>query len=207
MSQTCTTYPRRTFSFGKFFERSLTLTCPVAAEMILFAREPLKFEFVEVPETIHGKHGRIHIQKISTNERRNCPRNSSRDDFHSAGAKIFNLLAANFEKLTNARKNFSEKYSTFPENYLVNELFHAVYPWRFREHSITKNFAVFLISYKIFELVTFAATESGLDSKENLPALIDWFMSSTDHSKDLYKRFLELPAGVDDAYLLMATLL
>ena len=311
LSQTCATYPRRTFSFGKFFERSLTLTCPVAAEMILFAQEPLKFELVEVPDTIHSKHGRIKITKIFVSEsdadfireaqitmisilqeRRftldqrlivlglfldrlqelisdtedkelemslieayrsedflltempplfqnfsfdanrfvtfmikfighslESLRTKEGEKFIVALEKVLGIkpdendfvslieLAANFEKLTDARKNFSEKYSTFLENYLVNELFYGLYPWRFREHNITKNFAVFLISYKILELMTFAATESGLDSKEDLLALIDWFMGRTDHNPKLYERFFELLAGVDDAYLLMATLL
>ena len=36
LCSTCATYPRYTRDFEKFFERSLTLTCPVAAEMILF---------------------------------------------------------------------------------------------------------------------------------------------------------------------------
>ena len=51
LSQTCKNYPRVTTYFGKFFERSLTLTCPVAAELILFKEEPMAFEFVEVPPT------------------------------------------------------------------------------------------------------------------------------------------------------------
>lgn len=61
LSIACATYPRKTHGVGKFFERSLTLTCPVAAEMILFAREPLKFEFVEVPEEIHSNGGKIEM--------------------------------------------------------------------------------------------------------------------------------------------------
>ena len=116
-------------------------------------------------------------------------------------------IVANFEKLADARKNFSEKYSTFLENYIVNELFYSVYPWRFIDQSITKNFAVFLISFKIFELILFAAVQSGLDSKEDLLLMINWFMTKTDHNPALYKRFFELLEGVDDTYLLMATLL
>ena len=54
LSLTCKTYPRVTTYFGKFFERSLTLTCSVAAEKILFQAEPMKFEFVEVPGKIDG---------------------------------------------------------------------------------------------------------------------------------------------------------
>ena len=54
LSLTCRTYPRQTFSFGNFFERSLSLTCPLAAEMILFTDAPLSFEIVEVSEKVHG---------------------------------------------------------------------------------------------------------------------------------------------------------
>ena len=64
LSRTCATYPRITNSFGYFFERSLILSCPVAAEMILFSEEPLAFEFVEVPEKIHSLNGKIFFQKI-----------------------------------------------------------------------------------------------------------------------------------------------
>ncbi|MBQ3443496.1 MAG: flagellin lysine-N-methylase [Selenomonadaceae bacterium] len=68
LSQTCSTYPRRTHKIGNFFERSLTLTCPAAAELILFNSEPMKFEFVEVPDKIHSKHGRIQITKLPVKE-------------------------------------------------------------------------------------------------------------------------------------------
>ncbi len=47
LSPTCRTYPRVICNFGEFFERSMTLTCPVAAEMILFENEPMTFEFIE----------------------------------------------------------------------------------------------------------------------------------------------------------------
>ena len=68
LSITCTTYPRYTFDFGNFFERSLTLSCPVAAELVLFDKEPMKFEFVQVPEKIHNNGGKIYITKIKTAE-------------------------------------------------------------------------------------------------------------------------------------------
>ena len=311
LSQTCATYPRRTHAVGKFFERSLTLTCPVAAEMVLFTQEPMKFEFVEVPDKIHSKHGRIGITKVPIKER-DAPLAreiqitmisilqerrftldqrlialglfldklqeliSAKSDTNSilnliavyrseefllqemppilqsfsfdaknfvtfmikfigytlkalvgdngqkfleAFAKVLEIhpdkknlvylpeIVVTFEKLADARKNFSEKYSTFLENYLVNELFYNMYPWRFIKESLTKNFIVFLISYKIFELITFATVQSGLDSKENLLSMVDWFMLKTDHNTELYKRFFELLEGVDDTYLIMATLL
>ena len=311
LSATCATYPRQTHSFGKFFERSLILTCPVAAEMVLFADEQLKFEFVEVPDKIHSMHGKIHMQKFPTNanagdfirevqitmitilqeqwfslDQRLIVLGSFTDklqnlflneagieemlkligeyrseeflftkmptllqnfsfdaeqfvsfmiEFINPCMKILDTaegrkflvaftevlgfkpdendlvsldeITANFERLTDARENFSEKYSTFLENYLVNELFSGVYPWRFREYSLTKNFAVLLISYKIFELMMFAATESGLDSKEDLLAMVDWFMTKTNHNPKLYEKFFELLEYENDTRTLMETLL
>ena len=68
LSRTCATYPRITNSFGYFFERSLVLSCPVAAKMILFESEPMQFEFVEVPEIIHSPGGKIFIQSIQSSE-------------------------------------------------------------------------------------------------------------------------------------------
>ena len=112
-----------------------------------------------------------------------------------------------YEKLAEARQIFSQKYLTFLENYLVNELFYSFYPWRFSEESITKNFAVFLISYKIFELLLFTATQKSLDSKEDLLQFVDWFTLATTHNKKLYTRFLELLKDIDNTYLLMVTLL
>lgn len=311
LSQTCVTYPRRTHAIGKFFERSMTLTCPVAAELILFNLEPMKFEFVEVPDKVHSKHGRIRITKkpvdkqnadfireiqitmISLLQRRQftlderlillglfldrlqeCKAENQDTEilpdlieiyrseeflseemlpwvqsfvfdaskfisfmlkfisytldilkreggrrFLTAFEKTLSIkpdeneeisipeVTANFKELVDARKDFLDKYSPFLENYLVNELFFDFYPWRFHEESFTKNFAVFLISYKIFELMTFATVQSGLDSKEDLLAMVDWFMTKTDHNPALYERFLELLEDVDNTYLLMVTLL
>ena len=52
LSKTCAIYPRYIYNLKKFFECTLNLTCPVAAKLILFQDEPMKFEFVEVPEKI-----------------------------------------------------------------------------------------------------------------------------------------------------------
>ncbi|MBR3746687.1 MAG: flagellin lysine-N-methylase [Selenomonadaceae bacterium] len=64
LSETCVTYPRRTIDFGKFFERSLRISCPIVAEMILFRNEPIKFEFVEVSEQVHSHGGKIKIDSL-----------------------------------------------------------------------------------------------------------------------------------------------
>ena len=68
LSVTCSSFPRRTLNFGKFFERSLVLTCPVAAELILLTDEPIKFEFVEVPEKVHSNDGKISIAPVDTSQ-------------------------------------------------------------------------------------------------------------------------------------------
>ena len=68
LSQTCATYPRVTSAFGKFFERSLTLSCPVAAELILFNPKPMPFEFVEVKEKIHSPGGKVFLQSIQATD-------------------------------------------------------------------------------------------------------------------------------------------
>ena len=68
LSKTCVTYPRRTLDFGKFFERSLVTSCPLAAELILFRDEPIKFEFVEVSEYEHSRDGKFDISPVIAGE-------------------------------------------------------------------------------------------------------------------------------------------
>lgn len=52
LSRVCAGYPRIITRFGNFLELALSLTCPLAAELILFADAPLKFEVVEADEKI-----------------------------------------------------------------------------------------------------------------------------------------------------------
>jgi len=68
LSQTCATYPRVTSYFGKFFERSLTLSCPVVAELVLFNPKPMAFEFVKVAEKFHSPGGKIFLQAIQATD-------------------------------------------------------------------------------------------------------------------------------------------
>ncbi|MBR1645581.1 MAG: flagellin lysine-N-methylase [Selenomonadaceae bacterium] len=69
LSETCVTYPRRTIDFGIFFDRSLRLSCPLAAELILFRDAPIKFEFVEVSEQIHSHGGKIKIDSVHAGQK------------------------------------------------------------------------------------------------------------------------------------------
>ena len=311
LSVTCATYPRYTYNFEKFFERSLGLTCPVAAELILFQEKPLAFGFVEVPEKIHLNGGKILMNALPISEEKlplfletqiamisilqarrfsidqrliilglfldkfqellsakadketffellakyeseeflakempplfqNFPCDTenfilfiikfigyalpqfkidTEKNFIGALEEVFELvpdeqgnvpvpsLVAKYQELDDARKIFLEKYSTFLENYLVNELFMNCYPYRFLNENITRNCAIFIISYKIFELILFAATHKGFTSKEDLLEMVDWFSIKMDHNKVLHDKFFELLKGIDDIFLLMTCLL
>ena len=310
LSTTCATYPRYTFDFGNFFERSLTLSCPVAAEMILFEKEPMKFEFAEVPKKIHDNGGRINSIKIKVAEglaesmvetqiamisilqertltidqrlivlgffldklqeiylgeftgenfyrliatyeskeflREQVPRMlrifsfdskkfigqmlklfensygkinlSSQREFIDNVADVLEIkpdennfisgskIAANYERLADARKKFLEEYSTFLENLLINELFMNCYPWRY-EKNLIKNYGVFVINYKIFELILFSATQKNFTSKEDLLNLVDIISTQNDHANYFTSKILEQLKDVDDIFPLMESLL
>ena len=310
LSKTCASYPRHTYNFGKFFERSLTLSCPVAAELILFQKEPLEFKFVEVPEKIHSNGGKIQIgsfimseenliiffelqvamisilqERIFTIDQRLIVLGLFLDKFQELtsdktdkdtlmrliaqyesedflmeeiaplfpnflpyakpfmffvmeflkyaftlesyeGKKFVELLievlrieldeksradivkvAANYESLADEREKFLKDYSPLLENYLVNEVFASCYPWRFDNESITKNFAVLMISYKIFELLIFATTQKNSAPKDDILKLVDLFTTQASHNKDVYKNFISLLKDVDDIFLLMNCML
>ena len=311
LSQTCATYPRITHNLGKFFERSLVLTCPVAAEMILFAREPMKFEFVEVPEKIHSNGGKITLKtamKISdtaaelmleiqiamisilqertltidqrlivlcffvdkleeiysrgmnTDEQRKLIavyeskkflvekvplmiqsvsfdaekfiglmikvlnssmgvlRTGDGQKFLVAFEKILEIkpdknnivsfieIATNYKRLSGARREFLADYSTFLENYLVNELFLSLYPWK-NHYRPSRSLSILLISYKVFELLMFAAIQTGFSGKDDLLNLVDWYTEEIDHADFFKEKIFEYLEERKDFFELMETLL
>ena len=303
LSKTCATYPRYIYNLKNFFECTLTLTCPVAAELVLFQEEPMKFEFVEVPEKVQynkaatailSNNGNfveqvfdIQIAQISILQERTLSIDQrlivlgffldkleelyfkkpgiealrkliaayeSKDFLREQvplmlqiinfDAKKFMGLALNmfeifyggeeaklslqgrkfmnavietldikpdennsvYEKLADARKNFREKYSTFLENYLVNELFLNLYPWRLN-NSVSKNFATFLTSYKLFELIMFSATLNGFSSKDDLLKIVDWFTTQSNHNKSFYDKIIKHFESADDIFFVMESLL
>ena len=322
LSETCVTYPRRTYDFGNFFERSLTLTCSLAAEMILFECEPMKFEFVRVSEKIHSGGGKIKFVPVATTdgfaermleiqvamisilqertltidqrlivlgffldkleeltdikkaptaeegdaltkdlirlieayESKNfliqqVPRMLASVSFDprkfimmvlkiieavyggeettlapsgkrfmdavvdilqimpdEKGRVLIAKIADNYECLAAEREKFLASRSTFLENYLVNELFMNCYPWRFGE-SITVNYGVFVTIYKIFELILFAATLKGLDDKNDLLKIVEWYVTPVDHSKEFNEKIFEQIRAAKDIFTLAESLL
>ena len=312
LSRTCATYPRITNNFGYFFERALILSCPVAAEMILFERKPMQFEFVKVPEKIHTLNGKLFFQEIKSTEelRRNLIEiqaamisilqerklsidqrlimlcffvdrlgeifsnfdenaliklisayeskkflaeqvplmiqsvsfdvekfirlmrelldsvydgedafDTARDKkFLGAFVEVFklnfdknNFVAAtrateNYARLGELKKKFLASYATFLENYLVNELFLSIYPWRF-DGSPLQNFAAFVTEYKLFELIIFSATIKGFDDKKTLLELVSWFTTRFDHVNEYKRRIFSFIENRDEPFSLMESLL
>ena len=276
LSQTCATYPRVTSAFGQFFERSLTLSCPVAAELILFDPKPLAFEFVDVPERIHSPGGKVFLQSIQATDELKAhlieiqlamisilqERTLSIDqrlivlgffldrleeifaDFNEAALtklitayeskkflaeqvplmlqsisfdadKFVRLMselsdtlpkpvAQTLRQLPN-KKSFLAEHATFLENYLVNELFLNIYPWRF-EGRLMQNFAAFVAEFKLFELITFSATLKGSD-KQTLIELIGWFTTHFDHNDEYKQMPFELFHNMDDPFDMLESLL
>ncbi len=288
LSQTCATYPRVTSCFGTFFERALTLSCPLAAERILFKRKPMPFELVEVPEKVHSPGGKIFMQSIQATDELKAhiieiqiamisilqERTLSIDqrlivlgffldrlgeifsDFDKAALtkliavyesknflaeqvplmlssvsfdaeKFVQLMSKLLDKIADEetlpkdkqfiksvkdtlqhlddKKSFLGEHSFFLENYLVNELFLNIFPWKF-DGSLAQNFATFVAEYKLFELVIFAA-KLKLSDKQALIELVGWFTTRFDHSGDYKQIILNHCKGMDDPFDSMESLL
>ncbi len=285
LSQTCATYPRVTCYFGGYWERSLTLSCPLAAKLILFEREPMKFEFIEVPEKIHSPGGKIFTQSIQASDELKAHLTEIQvamisilqertltieqrlivlgffidrlgeifaDDFDETALtkliaayeskkflaeqvplmlrsisfdekKFVRLMLELLKKvfadedskfLTDAaetlkhmsdKKIFLSKYSGFLENYLINELFLNIVPFRFIG-SLAQNFITFAAEYKLFELIIFGLSLKG-SSKKDLIEMVGWFTTRFDHNGEYKQKIFEHFDGKDDIFELMGSLL
>ena len=115
-------------------------------------------------------------------------------------------IAANYEGLKHFRKNIIGKHATFLENLLVNELFMNCYPWRFEGH-IIKNFGVFVIKYKIFEIKLLSAALKNPLRKADLISLAEWFTTQFNHVEINQRRIFDYLKGKEDTLNLMESLL
>ena len=124
----------------------------------------------------------------------------------SARGRHLEAVIANYENLRGERKIFRAKYAAFLENFLVNEIFLNCYPWRFTE-TIADNFAVFVTTYKIFELMMFATTRAGFGGKSDLLRFVDWFTVQTDHAPNFYEKIFRHAKKIGGTFALLETLL
>lgn len=267
LSQTCLSYPRQLVNFGEIIEKTLTPTCPLAAELFLNSQERIKFEFqpVELPKWAHGNLVvgetkvpekffpyilEIQLTGVSILQEKRLTLDQklvvlgfylfqveemqSRDELnliptlnkiytseeffsgqiptllHSVNFQIlefaenffgllkniygeekilktpenqkyieilqnamifnpvedlnFQELAENYFDLGDIKKIFLKNYETFFENYLVNDFFGGVYPFKV-DGTIQNNFAVFVATYKILENIALAMTAQSRNEK------------------------------------------
>ena len=61
----CQSYPRITYQLNDILEQSLTLTCPLAAHLILLSKTPIKFEEIDIdkPRMYFEWTDRLHLLK------------------------------------------------------------------------------------------------------------------------------------------------
>ena len=314
LSVTCTTYPRQTWDMGEFYERSLTLTCPVVAEMVLLATEPLKFETLEVSEKVHSNLGKIMIltnplppnqhegfimlqetmigilqERTLTIDQRLLmlglfcdkldeslsssleltftkyipfykdtaflqeqsskiaplvkfePQNhikimmgileklygeenkkSSPHDRRLLAAVVNTLkietdenyfvnvskLSDKYISLNEERQKFVQRFSTIFENYLVNELFFNLYPFRFSGTTIF-NYGVFVTIYKMLELLTFSSSieKSEPYDEKDLISEIRFYINRVDHGIGYVGKIAEYLEGKEDIVEIMSSML
>lgn len=304
LSEICMTYPRYIYKFMEFYERSLTLTCPIAAELVLFEEEPLKFEQVQIPlprtrekiftvENIELEEEFKLIQKtsisilqertLSIDERLlifglycdkldeliNLKRLDDTDKVCSVyqNAEILREQAAQFSaviqfnareyiimilsllenlygkdsgrpqtvtdrkfidaiintlqlhpdehdqvkiseianhyiELAGERKNFVSKFSSVFENYLVNELFINLYPFKL-DGGVNFNYGVYVTIYKIFELLTFSIARDGHSAKEDWIEAVMWYATNIEHNKGYVNKIASYLRGKPDVLEIM----
>lgn len=129
--------------------------------------------------------------------------------FHELMRKIFKSLYGNegvqfidaqlTPQLVDARKNFIANHAAFLENYLVNELFMNCYPWRFTA-GIAINYAMFIATYKVFELII--ATVRG---KAELIKTVGQFAIQAAHNGSIHNKIVKHLTG--NSFGLMETFL
>ncbi len=104
----------------------------------------------------------------------------------AAYQKIMLEVFAKAEIITQPKLEARQKYNNILENYLVNEFFGNMYPWR-TEGAISQNYGLFVLTYKIFEAL--------IGEGEPLE-IITWFSRNIDHDVEYY-RWLQTKAGLD----------
>ena len=226
ISQICRSYPRQIYKIGGIIERTLTLSCPLAAQLILSGGR-IEFETREIelpdwaerqliacepniPPKILPYAIEIQLTSISLLQERRLTLDQrlivlgfylrqveeifNRGDFETIltlnkiytseefflaqvpilidsvkfrqkefvklmssvtktlrdGASQKFISQINFDFGGKVRKKFFRKYAQVMENFLVNEFFGGVYPFRI-EGTIQHNYALFAVTFKLFE--------------------------------------------------------
>ena len=241
LSGTCRTFPRRTYVIGDFCERTLSLACPIAANLAL--KNPIKFKINEtddetdmynsnVPDELFEYLLEIQMTGVKILQERQLTidqrlivlgfyldrldeiidtRNLEEIDnlskiyqsptfidkhvpqmlnslkFDSAAyEKIMLEIIAKTEIIKTPNIESRAKNIDILENYLVNEFFGNMYPWR-TATSIIQNYGMFVLTYKVLE---------ALIGEGDPIEIVTWFSRNIDHDIEYYK-WLQSKTGLD----------
>ena len=146
LSETCRQYPRQTLNFGEYFERSLSLVCPLVADMVLNSAR-IDFEWVEVDERTH-RQSEIFEPNVPI---------EYRPQFASIQQSAIAILQCRSLPIADRLRELMAFFDVEPtdcrvpdrideirlENYLVHEFFINAYPCRF-DLPLELNLKIFL---------------------------------------------------------------
>ena len=105
---------------------------------------------------------------------------------HDAYINIMLEVFAKAEIITEPKLEARMQNSGILENYLVNEFFGNIYPWR-TKGPISQNYGLFVLTYKILE---------ALIGEGEPIEIVTWFSRNIDHDVEYYK-WLQTKAGLD----------
>ena len=277
ISQVCRSYPRQLYRFGAMIERSLTLTCPPAAQLVLNPKRHIEFETAQidlpnwahrqilvsesnVPPEISTRFIEIQLTAISILQERRLTIDGRlivlgfylrqleefirRGDLSTISTlnKIYTseefflkeipilidsvkfqqkdfvmLMSSVLEKIregaaqkylrqinldipTKVRKKFFKKYSMTLENYLVNEFFGGVYPFKIGG-TIQHNYAVFAVNFKIMEVT--ALSMFAKNSERKIFEMISELAVDLNHNENFLAAITDAVKDVADITILM----
>ena len=122
----------------------------------------------------------------------------------------FRELAENYFDLFEIKKDFDKKFEVAFENYLVNDFFGGVYPYKV-EGNFQQNYAVFIVRFKILELVALSImTLSRGDEKiirEEIFKMISDLSMDLNHNENYLSGISEELKNKSDFTILMRGLL
>lgn len=150
LSETCRQYPRQTFDFGEYFERSLTLVCPIAADAILNSAR-IEFEWLNIDERVH-RQSEIFEPNVPVEYRSNffALQRSATEILQRRSLSITDRLSE-LMRLFDVELTvewLDERIDPIMlENYLVHEFFINTYPCRF-DLPIDFNLKIYLSNVK-----------------------------------------------------------
>ena len=104
----------------------------------------------------------------------------------AAYEKIMLEIFAKAEIITKPNLEIRSTHTDLLENYLVNEFFGNMYPWR-TTGSISQNYGLFVLTYKILE---------ALISEGDPIEIVAWFSRNIDHDVEYYN-WLQTKTNLD----------